>query len=1243
MTTRAIAADELASIVGNVADGITVQGPDGSLLYANDAAARLCGLESAQEMMSLDPAELLARFEILGEDREPLPLDLLPNRRAFLDLEPREGVLGYRVPPNAEERWSVLRSTPILDGDGAIRLLINVFHDVTEERQAQERMRFLAEAGSLLAASLDYEATLADLARLLIPRVADYCIVDAVSDGGELRQVVISHRDPEREDLLRELRRRYPPQENEAHPVSQVLRTGVPYLVEDAREDALERAAVDDDHLRLYQQLQAVSYIVVPLEARGRLLGTISLGTGESGRKFHAAERDLVHELGRRAGLAIDNALLYRAARESYAQLDTLLASAPVAIGFWDRELRFIRLNDALAHLNGLPAKDHLGRTLAEVIPGLAATLEPLYRRVLDTGEPVVHEESTNVSAKRPGEARHWLSSYYPVVDEEGETVGVGGMILEITGQRRADARLRLLAQAGELFSSSLEREEILRRISRVVVPRIADSCNIFLADGHTLQRVASAHSDPELERVMDAMPDRYELGPDAPPMLRDRIARGEPLLASALDEEIVAALEAIGLERGAFERVGSRSMMFVPFVSRGETLGVITLGSQDEGRYTEEDLELARELARRASAALDNARLVRELEVRTTVLEAQQEASPDGLLLVSPEGAILSSNSRFRELWGFSEELLERGSDADALAEAMERVEDPQAFLERVEYLYAHPDEKSLDEIRFKDGTVLDRHGTAVRGADGSSYGFLWSFRDVTERREAGRRLRFLSEASEALAESFELEQTLNVVAQLAVPELADYCFVDLVAPSGAIERVAAVHEGDDGFADRTRAFTPRADDTAHPAVRVLRSGRTVVRAEVDDAWIESMAVSDAHAIFLREIGVRSLIFAPIRSGRRRLGVLTFGRTAGRPYGEADREVAEELAQRAAVAIDNSRLYAETERRAQAATALEYVGDGVVLVDDGRRIRLWNPAAERITGLRAGDLVGHVVDDALPGWPLEELSARPQTRPVDVRGRELWLSLTAVAFERGTVFAFRDLTEERALEQLKTDFVSTVSHELRTPLAAIYGAAMTLQRDDVDLNEAQEAGMLEVIAGESERLARIVNDILLASRLDSGAQTVSIVRTDATELARGVLAAAEAHLPPDVELVLTAPDPGPHVAADEDGLRQVLVNLVENAVKYSPNGGRVELALEPVDGRIRFAVSDRGLGIPPSEHERIFEKFFRLDPNLSRGVGGTGLGLYISRELVRRMGGRIRVDSSPGRGSTFSFDLEAA
>jgi signal transduction histidine kinase len=261
----------------------------------------------------------------------------------------------------------------------------------------------------------------------------------------------------------------------------------------------------------------------------------------------------------------------------------------------------------------------------------------------------------------------------------------------------------------------------------------------------------------------------------------------------------------------------------------------------------------------------------------------------------------------------------------------------------------------------------------------------------------------------------------------------------------------------------------------------------------------------------------------------------------------------------------------------------------------------------------------------------------------VEIDGREVWLSISGVDFAEGTVYAFRDLTEERGLERLKSDFVSTVSHELRTPLAAIYGAAMTLRREDVPLSPEQREGMLGVVSGEAERLARIVNEILLASRLDSDLVEVSIGDVDAGELAATVVAAAGAHLPENVDLRLLVPPDLPPISADADKLRQVLVNLVENAIKYSPDGGEVEVALATVPGRLRFSVRDEGLGVPAAEQSRIFEKFYRLDPDLTRGVGGTGLGLYICREIVRRMDGRIWVDSQPGVGSTFSFELPLA
>jgi signal transduction histidine kinase len=262
---------------------------------------------------------------------------------------------------------------------------------------------------------------------------------------------------------------------------------------------------------------------------------------------------------------------------------------------------------------------------------------------------------------------------------------------------------------------------------------------------------------------------------------------------------------------------------------------------------------------------------------------------------------------------------------------------------------------------------------------------------------------------------------------------------------------------------------------------------------------------------------------------------------------------------------------------------------------------------------------------------------------PLELDGAERWISISGVAFDEGTVYAFRDTTEDRVLEQIRQDLVATVSHELRTPLAAIYGSALTLGRDDLELEETLHSKLLEVIVEESSRLADIVNDLLLASQLDAGRLDVHIGRCDARALARVVVDAALTHLPEGVSLELeNETDELPAVAADEGQLRQVLGNLIDNAIKYSPDGGGVQIRLEPMGDHVRFRVADEGLGVPAAEQSRIFEKFYRLDPHMTRGIGGTGLGLYISRELVRRVKGRIWVEPNGGRGSVFFVEIPA-
>ena len=342
-----------------------------------------------------------------------------------------------------------------------------------------------------------------------------------------------------------------------------------------------------------------------------------------------------------------------------------------------------------------------------------------------------------------------------------------------------------------------------------------------------------------------------------------------------------------------------------------------------------------------------------------------------------------------------------------------------------------------------------------------------------------------------------------------------------------------------------------------------------------------------------------------------------------------------------------------ELERHAR---VLEHVDRGVFLIDDDGVIRYWNPAAQSITGLETDALVGRPAEEALPGWnavgPEIPVSAVPgpgsleaKTLPLDIEGRELWISISGVQFEDGIVYAFRNLTEERALEELKGEFVATVSHELRTPLAAIYGAAQTLRRSDVELGDENRERLLEVIAAESERLSRIAGEILLASNLDSGRFQVERERLDVEELVGEVVDAMRSLFASrqDIVIDVIATNGLAPVAGDDDKLRQVLINLLDNAVKYSPDGGRIELRVERNGNCVRFVVTDEGLGIPHGEQQRIFGKFYRLDPQLTRGVGGTGLGLYICRELVRRMDGRLSVTSSEGRGSSFVVDLPVA
>jgi two-component system, OmpR family, phosphate regulon sensor histidine kinase PhoR len=403
--------------------------------------------------------------------------------------------------------------------------------------------------------------------------------------------------------------------------------------------------------------------------------------------------------------------------------------------------------------------------------------------------------------------------------------------------------------------------------------------------------------------------------------------------------------------------------------------------------------------------------------------------------------------------------------------------------------------------------------------------------------------------------------------------------------------------------------------------------------------------------------------MMVPVKHEGKVVGVVQLMTDQGE-YTQEQVELFEGLVAQMGAAVRNARLQKERSRleaaeeaaRAvaaelqQAAQVLEAVGDGIFVLDRNGAVRFWNRAAELVTGVRRTNVLERPLAEAIPDWgelseriPIASGGARAGsvTLPVQVGSRDLWLSFVAVDSAAGVIYAFRDLTNERRFEDEKSDFVATISHELRTPMTAVFGAATTLLHREGELDEQQRRQLLEVLEAEARRLSHITEEVLLTSKLDREEVRILQEPVDVAEVVRTTVESM-ANRPNDpVSIELEIDRKIGAASGDRDRIQQVVLNLLDNAVKYGGNGVSVRVGAE--NGAICIDVSDQGPGIGLADQERIFEKFYRADPQLAQAPAGTGLGLYISRELVTRMGGTLRVTSDPGEGATFAVRLPFA
>lgn len=395
---------------------------------------------------------------------------------------------------------------------------------------------------------------------------------------------------------------------------------------------------------------------------------------------------------------------------------------------------------------------------------------------------------------------------------------------------------------------------------------------------------------------------------------------------------------------------------------------------------------------------------------------------------------------------------------------------------------------------------------------------------------------------------------------------------------------------------------------------------------------------------------GFKALIGVPVIGPDDALsGVLIVYSRRARSWRLKEIEALVTLAANSAAALANASLYLRVSlEREQSLAILSSVADGIVAIDRAGQIVLWNAAAERITGVGSSEALGRPLSEVLR----QEMEA-PQgqeERSISIKrgSQELWLQVSEAVMRdpggqiAGKIYTLRDVSADRFVEQAKSDFVSSISHELRAPLTSIYGFAETLLRRGELFDDVQRRTFLSYIASESDRLTGIVDALLDVAELDSGDLQVELAKIDVGSVVREVVEGVQSELAGAQRnghsFVVNLSDEPLGAEADPEKLRRVLVNLVDNAVKFSPDGGAVSIIGQKRSDAIELRVSDQGVGIPEGERERIFRKFYRGSSSLLSG--GTGLGLFISRGLVTAMGGRIWVDSVEGEGSTFTLEL---
>lgn len=508
-----------------------------------------------------------------------------------------------------------------------------------------------------------------------------------------------------------------------------------------------------------------------------------------------------------------------------------------------------------------------------------------------------------------------------------------------------------------------------------------------------------------------------------------------------------------------------------------------------------------------------------------------------------------------------------------------------------------------------------------------------------------------YLLQISQALTAQLDLDTVLQMVLQAAAGLLAGQAGLIALRQQGggfAIRAVYGLPEALKGYFSALLLDIPeRADRTNFLIPGLARKLRQVAQETA--------------------LPLRQVVALPMSSGRDLVGVLYIFRIHGSGFTAEERRILNSFADQAAIAVHNAQLYQRlTHQKRRLDAILEYSADGVMVLDPAQRIVIFNRALGDLTRWPAHEAVGRHHDEIvrwhrletdldLPravagGWPLTADGGprRPLYVEGDLQQRSGGMVSVGITYAPlldregrlvNVIASVRDISRFREADRLKNTFVSVVSHELKTPVTIIQGYAETLTRPDAEWDPGMVRQGLQAVREEAEKLSGLIDDLLDVSRLQAGAIPLRMEEVDLEQLAHEVVRRFELQSDRHSLSARFVPD-FPQVFGDPRRLEQVLSNLVSNAIKYSPEGGRVRIRGSVRPDETVVSVEDEGVGIPATEQGHVFDVFYRVDSPLTRETYGAGLGLSLVRAIVEAHGGRVWVESEPGKGSAFSFTL---